>query len=151
MADDVYRQALDAVATTIQGLALTGFRADEVRVRRRPESGEFKHPGISVFWDQEREGNGSNERDDIGYPCVIDIATGSDRGDDERINAIAAARRSIRRAFNHTRTPIASIAIVGVCPTVCLVSYESIDLSKFWQENWNDSRLVVWCWFRESR
>lgn len=136
MPDSTFKQALDAVATAIQGLDLTGLPDDEVRVRRWPwketSQGTVPHRGITVHPLTEAEYPGTNERDDIGYGIGVTIIVGSDHAAYEQIDRVPAWREAIRRNLHRTRL---GLSITGCNELDFMVSHGQLnvpkDLSKY--------------------
>ena len=154
MPNAVYRQALDAVVTTIQALSLTDIPSDEIVVRKRPWDDRDTHVGITVWPNTERiddwtPAEGTNNRDMVGYPCVVTMITGTSRGWDENLTKITTWRQTIRRAFHNQR--LDGVSETGTNRVICKVEHEAPTIPKEYVKNRDASQLVVWCWFLEKR
>jgi len=146
MASDnsVYKKFLNAVEDDLSELDL-GYPVVQAQL---PDDGEFQHQGLVLSWDDEKAEGGTNERDDIAYPAVLSLVKGSVRDWEGEMDEIAYVRERVRRKFHNKRVTLSdSLAI----PMGCKVRYGPIGLAEKWVDNWNDSRLVIWGYFRESR
>lgn len=151
MPDSTFKQALDAVATAIQGLSLTNLPSDEVRVRRWPwketDRGVFPHRGITVHPVPEVEYRGTNERDDIGYGIGLTMIVGSDHAAYENVDGIPAWRETIRRNLHRTRL---GLSVTGCNELELLVSHGQLNVPKDLFK-YEISTLVLRYVMRESR
>lgn len=147
MPNSVYSQALDAVVTQIRTLDLV--EDIEVQVRRFHRDETFRIKGITVSWGREREAEGTNERDDIGYPCIVTMVSGRAGGWVEDVTNTTDWRQKIRRLFINKK--ITGVSDTGTNDIICTVQHLAPDLPRDFEEGYDVSQLIVWCWFRESR
>lgn len=150
MTDSVYKQTIDEVVTTIQGLSLTGIESAEVVARKFPW--DDTHPpikGITVSWGDEKEAEGTTCRDDIGYPCYVTMVQGTGKGWSDDMDRITQWRESIRRAFHRHR--LTTVSATDVNHIICKVLHGDIELPDKYKSNYDVGQLIVMCWFREPR
>lgn len=149
MPDSLYRQALDQVVTVIQGLALSSLENAEIRVGKFTWDNEYTNRGITVEPGDEIEGRGTNLRDDIGYPCVVTMVTGTSREWAQNVTLVTGWRQAIRRAFHEKRITIATLDQSN--RIICKVLHAPFKVPDQYREHWDAGRLIVWVWFREQR
>lgn len=146
----IYDQCLDAVVLAIQNLDLTGINDNEIVKRKAPWDGDRIHRGITVSWADPDESDGTTERDDIGYPCVVTFIAGTGRSLTDRIPRIVGWHEEVRRTFHNKR--ISGVSSTGSNHIICKAMTRAIEVPKqFEKESIDVSQLVVICWFRESR
>lgn len=150
MPDAIYKQVLDNVVTVIQGLSLTNVASSEIVVRKIAWDDQQIHKGITISWDDELEGNGTNERDDWGYPCIVSMVHGTGRGWKEHMGVVATWRETIRRTF-HNKRPLSSVSQTGSCNIICTVRHLKPTVPTKYIENYDVSQLVITAWYREKR
>ncbi len=153
MTDAVYKQALDTVRTTIAGLALAELDTTAMEVRKFPWDERHIHRGITISWDEPRESSryssATNQRDLIGYPCIVTIVKGTSQGSIIDLNNIATWRQQIYRAFNRKR--LTGFVGTGLNHITCNVEYGKPSLPDKYRDNYDVTQLIVWCWFLEPR
>lgn len=150
MTDSVYKQALDQVVTIIKAMDLTGIADDEVKMRKVPW--DDTHPpikGITISWDDEVEGSGTNCRDDIGYPIFVTMVEGTGKGWSDDVNRIAQWRETIRHTFLNAR--LTNVSATDVSPLTCKVRHGKPELPDKYKKNYDVSQLIIVAWFREPR
>lgn len=150
MPDAVYKQAMDQVVTILQGLDLEGIADNEIKVRKFPwDDTTPPHKGITVSWEEEMEGSGTNCRDDIGYPMTVTLCQGTGKGWSDDMDRITTWRQAIRQRFLNAR--LDGVSVTGVSPLPCKVKHGKPELPEKYKKNYDVSQLVIIAWFRESR
>jgi len=150
MTDTVFKQALDQVRQIIEDLQLDGIGAGEIKVRKFPW--DDTHPplkGITISWDDEVEGKGTNCRDDIGYPIVVTFVQGTGKGWSDDMSRITFWRETVRRRFLNAR--LEDVSATGVHPLTCKVRHGKPELPDKYKSNFDVSQIVIVAWFREPR
>jgi hypothetical protein len=147
----VYEQAIEEVRNRIQTLVLPGISSDQVVIRKFPWDNNTIFPGVTVAWEDEREfeTEGSNERDDVGYPIIITAVRGSTRGWGEQIDRITDWRQLIRREFHNKR--LTTVTATNVTHIVCTVTPREVSVPSQFGNSYDASRVEVRAWFREPR
>jgi hypothetical protein len=150
----IYDQALTAVRDAIAGITMTRIQASEIVVRKLPSDQTFWHRGITVSPDTSRIDDaepalGTNERDMIGYPCVVTMVDGTGHGWADNISNIADWQQTIRRTFHNKR--LSGLSETGSSRVTCKVTSGKLADKKQYPENLDVSQLVVWVWMLEKR
>lgn len=99
MTDSTFMMCMEAVQTVIQDLNLTGLNDNRVCVRRKPHDGKRFHHGVSIHPGDERYDQGTNEREAIGYGCVVTMAVNNDNEQLALLDRLLYWRQQIRRKF----------------------------------------------------
>ena len=154
MADSLYKQSLDAVVSTLQGLSLSRIENSEIVARKLPWDNTMLHRGITVSWDDEQaDGPGpaesTNNRDMVGYPCHITIVEGTGRVWADEIGTISTRRQAIRRAFHNER--LSMTGETGSNHVLCKVTHGGPSIPKEYIKNVDVSQMTVWVWWLEKR
>ena len=150
MADAVYKQALDAVAADLANVSITGVDTSSVPVKKLVWDDTVIKHGVTVFWDEEQEGVGTNERDDWAYPCHVAHVQGSSKGWSEDITKISEFRQKVTRRF-HEQRRLSAVSDTNTNELIQLVEKSRIDIPQRYRANYDITFLTVWCHFRESR
>lgn len=145
-------QAEDAVLLAIQQLGLPSLSADMVVAVRRPwvqRGGDWIiYPGISIHGGPEVEDNGTNQREDIGYPVFVTMVAPSDPSRRSSRDLLPSWREPIRRRFIHG--VLSNVAISGglFLRTRCVPGAFPHPEG---DDKYESSTLKVLVWMREPR
>jgi len=140
--------AMEAIRDAIRTLGLEGVDSEEVQVRRLPYDGQDHwYRGITVHPVPETYGQGTNEREDIGYGCGVTLVQNNDNDSDYKLDQLLDWRETIRTYFVENST------LTGVSTTFTLKVEHGyvIDYDKLYDRNYDVSRLVVRVYSRETR
>jgi hypothetical protein len=150
-AESVFKQCLDAVATAIQNLNLTGLTDNRVAVRRLPHDGEAYFPGITVHPVSEVYHAGTNMREAIGYGCAVTIVVNNENDQDYLLDRLLQWREKIRRYFVENST-LPGVTATGA--SVCTLKVEHgnpLDWNDLTRKNYDVSTLIVRAFVWETR
>ena len=150
----IYDQALTAVRDTIAGLTLTRIATNEMVVRKLPANPSMWNRGITVSPESSRiddaePSESTNERDMMGYPCIVTMVDGTGQGWADNISNITQWQQNIRRAFHNKR--ISGLSETGSNHVICKVTHNKLADPKAYPENLDVSQLIVWVWVLEIR
>jgi hypothetical protein len=150
--ESVFKQSLDEVVDRIKGLNISGIARDQIALRKHPWDNRVIHRGITVSPDTEREYLplvSTNQRDSVGYPCVVTYVRGTDKGWASNLDTITEFRQKVRREFNNRK--LTSVVSTDVNHLVCTVLHGKVDIPEKYVDNHDVSQLIVMCWFIEPR
>ena len=150
----LYEQALNAVRYAISILDLPRIAPDEVVVRKLPADNAMWNRGITISPDSSRiddsePAESTNERDMLGYPCVITIVDGTGRGWSEGITNVTEWQQKIRRTFHNKR--LSAMHETGSNHVICKVPHDHLVDKKAYPANLDVSQMIVWVWMLEKR
>lgn len=153
----VHDSAIDAVRQGILDLKLTGLTSQNIHLRKvpwdninRPQYGVTLSPQVTDGSAETVEADGSNERDDIGYPIYVTMVMSTGKGWDQNRETMAEWRQKIWRTFHRKR--LASFSVAGVNQIGCYVKPVTIHLpQQYVNDNLDVGQLLVRTWFRELR
>ena len=154
MTDSVYQQVMEAIRDDIRALSLDRIEDAEIQVRKVFSNVVFEHRGITITPEVEQNDDvnpieGTNERDLIGYPCLLTLVDGTGQGWSDNISNITTWRQSIRRAFSNQR--LTGISDTGIHPVCCRVQHRQPVVPQQFQENRDIGQMVIWAWYLEPR
>lgn len=135
-----HKDALDAIASDIASLSLSGCEA--VKVRAAPKDRGRWYDGITVHPVKEDERAGTNERDDIGYACQVTMVVNNNEDLDEA-DLFGTWRQTIRKKFIHQR-----LTGVDDCYT-CLVEPGPVYVDN--EKNYDIGTMIIRVLCRETR
>ena len=160
MADSVYDQTLDTVATQLKTLAdaVSTSLVPESAIEVRPfdwEDISAHHPGVTLRYLEGIAGEPdvlqpTNEREVNGYPCVVVCTLPKRTMRDDRAKWIHAFLQSVRRYFQ-SRRRLSAVSDTGTNELTTTVTEGapsppgSVRLDKIVHA------LTVWGWFIEPR
>lgn len=149
---DVHEQCLQELVRQTRGLKLPIADA-EIAARRLPwtTNGDRSvtiHRGITFYPLEEAESAGTNEREDIGYPCGCAIILAADAGTADNLGKVLECRAKIRRKFIHQR--LDKVTLSGGLYLTTKVSHLQINLPRE-AHRYEASSLLIRCWMREPR
>lgn len=152
MTDSIFLQALNEVASRVQGLDITGVPRGQVQVRKFPWDNNIIHKGITIHPMSEeefREGESTNERDTIGYLIGVTYVRGTDRGWESDMRTITDFRQKVRREFNNKR--LSEVLAEDANHIICKVNHGTPVIPDKYIKSHNASQMIVVCWFLEPR
>ncbi len=144
-----YEQTLELVRDGIVNLDLPGLSKSQIKIRKYPWDKNKIHTGITISWDKEVEDVGTNERDDIGYPCVITMVSGTTGSWNHNVDEITIWRREIFRKFHNRR--LLGVVYTGTNNLVCKARHGTVSVPSRWQDKYDVGQVIVTAWFRETR
>jgi hypothetical protein len=149
---DVHEQCLHELVKLTRGLKLP-IASDEIVARRLPwvvngDRSVTVHKGITFYPSEETESAGTNEREDIGYPCSCAIILAADHGTADNLGKVLECRAKIRRRFIHQR--LDRVTLAGGHYLTTKVSHQPINLPRE-AHRYEASSLLIRCWMREPR
>ena len=134
--DPIHERILDAVQARIQGLALSGVPSGQVYVRKVPWTKETTFPCVQVApigVERIQPNQGTNVRDDIGYPVLVVLADTDDQKQQTNRARNLLWRHRVIKAFRSQR-------LTGVSEVHnCTVEPQAILPPSEWR---NDSRWI---------
>ena len=147
----IYQQILEAVVTKLKALPLGGIAEDSIILRKIPTNREFDRglltlPGIIVSpWRGESETGGTNLRDDVVYPVIVDLVQKSNEDQEENLPRFLLWRERILKAFRHQR-------LSGVDEVMtCSVEVLSVFNTSVFAKGYDHSAIVLKFTSRELR
>lgn len=146
--DAVLEQCLEAVQSRIQGLALSGIANSSVVVQKVPSDKNIVRPAVligPVGGESIGLPNGSNIRDDIGYPVFVGIVAADNQDQEANRARNLLWRQKIRMAFHAQRLPGVSLVYTCGVETRDIVAPDWFASMRFL------SAMVVRCFAREPR
>lgn len=153
----VHYQCLVATQARIQGLSLSGIANGSILVQKVPVAPSdlwgaspktYQFPGILITplgSERMAADEGTNVRDDVGYPVVVSILDADNRHATANHARNLLWRQKIARAFRNQRLPGVSEIIRAV-----IEPGPVIDIAK-WGENYFHSALTIRFTSREVR
>lgn len=156
MADSVYKQALDQVASQVKTLADavdTDLTPNTTIPVRSLDWDDINHNLVEVCWleDVREHGNrGNNERDEYSYPCVVLFVLSKKPHWDTNRNNIHKLKQSIR-AYFHNRRRMGSVSETQVNELPCMVEDNSPQPRGKLAKHKDVHSLTIWCWFLQPR
>ena len=145
MANSIFKSALDAVAARIGTLSLEGD--PRIKVRRMAHDNERFYDGITVHPVTEKNHDGTNVRESVGYGCAVTMVQNNNNDDDYKLDRLLLWRETIRREF------VEDVQLSGV-GTTCTVKVEygyPIDWNELFDVNYDVGRLVIRVYSLETR
>lgn len=144
--DPIYYQCMDEVRDTILTLSLSGIADADVRVQKLPWRAQQVAPGIFITPTSEslNPREGTNERDDIGYPVQVVMIQASNRDQTSNFTRFLLLRQRIRWAFHNQPMVVPEVH-------TCYVEPGAVILPTAFEGQFDVQSLIVRCLSREQR
>ena len=145
-------QCLDQVRKIICNMGLPRIDREEVQVRKKPWNREVIYQGCTIWATKEIYAAGTNERDDVGYGCVITFAAYDSQDMSSNLDQIPIWISAVRNKFNFlgrldiTLRKQCSFGIINVSDFNTKPPAQHPDAGKYELES-----LLVRAWIREAR
>lgn len=151
----LYPATLKEVARQVEQLLrqVRGIKSDSVKVRKFDWTDIPRTAGVTVRYEGSvRESDGTNNRDDFGYPAHVTVVWESSETLDRATEAVESLKTLITRWFNNQRRmdevvakhPDSTQLACTVMPGPRLPSTASSASKEIFI-------ITVMCWFREPR
>lgn len=143
----------DYLLTTLRAADLTQLEDEEIVSRRSwlpAPDGPIPYGIVIHPAGNEPEAIGTNERDEIGYPFYLTMASHADSDMESERDTINSWRQKSRRIFNNVRP-------TGITETGTSILNSRVRMGTINEKLPKDayrydlSRMVVVCWARETR
>lgn len=144
--DAMFYQCLDEVRDTILTLSLTGIADADVRIQKLPWRAAQVEPGIFITPTSEslNSNDGTNERDDIGYPIQVVMIQKSNRDQTLNFQRFLLWRQRIRHAFHNQPLNLLTVHTAVVEPGAVI-------LPTAFEGQFDVQSLIIRCTSRETR
>ena len=147
MAESIFMQAMEAIKTAIDLLALDDLPSHRVKVRRLEHDGEKHFEGITIHPVPEIFHHGTNMRESVGYGCAVTMVVNNNNNSLYLLDRLLLWREKIRRHFVENTT-------LSTMSTICTIKVEMghvIEWKELYDRNIDVSRLVLRVYSWETR
>lgn len=153
---DVYQVALEAVHAELVSEGFDDLASNEIAITDAPWEDERMIHGMTITKDEPQEQQGSTQRDDFSYPCVVTYVVGSGRDPLDGSADMTLLRKKITRRFHHKRIPMTGLPS-GDLPDhssrrTCIVTEGKLKIpDSIDTDNIEFTVMIVWVNVREGR